>query len=242
MRANAAAWVKEASDGALWLSYPEPSGITRFTAEGDRLTVSQYGVAQGMQSDKVYSLGTDARGGVWAGTEAGVDYLDMDHGGGRWRHFGRHDGLVSEDTDSDSFWADPDGTVWIGTSRGLAHFRPRAAAAAEPAPEPRILSVELGGKARDLSQPLRTGPGERSLYVTFTSLTFRHEHDVRFRYRLRGLDQNWSETAHRDARYPSLPPGKYTFEVAASLPGAEISRRRWSSAFRRRGGRPGGST
>ena len=34
------------------------------------------------------------------------------------------DGLIWNDTDGEAFWADPDGSVWIGTSGGLAHYRP----------------------------------------------------------------------------------------------------------------------
>jgi ligand-binding sensor domain-containing protein len=37
------------------------------------------------------------------------------------------DGLIWNDTDGDAFWADADGSVWIGTSGGLAHYRPPAA-------------------------------------------------------------------------------------------------------------------
>jgi class 3 adenylate cyclase len=39
---------------------------------------------------------------------------------------------------------------------------------------------------------------------------------VRYRYRLNGLEDAWTESTHREARYPALPPGSYLFEVAAS--------------------------
>jgi diguanylate cyclase (GGDEF)-like protein len=37
--------------------------------------------------------------------------------------------------------------------------------------------------------------------------------NVRFRYRLGGLDSDWTQTAEWDARYSGLKPGKYVFEV-----------------------------
>jgi signal transduction histidine kinase/CheY-like chemotaxis protein/ligand-binding sensor domain-containing protein len=216
LRANSARVVQEAADGAMWIAYPEPVGVTRFTMDGERLLPSHLGRATGLCSDKVYIVGADVRGGIWIGTDAGVDRFDN----GKWHHYGRADGLISEDTNTESFLADPDGSVWIGTSRGLSHFR----SGPEPpavGPKVRILSVESGGEARDLSQSLRIPWSQRSLFVTFTALTFRHEHKVLFRYRLHGLDETWIETSQREARFTSLPPGDYTFELAASLPASE---------------------
>ncbi len=42
------------------------------------------------------------------------------------------DGLIWNDTDGEAFWADADGSVWIGTSGGLAHYRPPAPALSAP--------------------------------------------------------------------------------------------------------------
>jgi len=46
-------------------------------------------------------------------------------------------------------------------------------------------------------------------------LTFLNEKEVRFRYRLAGLETNWIETDQRQALYHGLEPGNYTFEVMA---------------------------
>jgi signal transduction histidine kinase/ligand-binding sensor domain-containing protein/ActR/RegA family two-component response regulator len=220
LRANSASMIQEATDGAIWIAYPEPVGVTRFTMRDERgderLLPLHVDRTSGLHSNKVYFVGADVRGGIWIGTDAGVDRFNN----GKWHHYGRADGLISDDTDTDAFLADPDGSVWIGTSRGLSHFR----SGPEPpdvAPKVRILSVESGGEERDFSKALRVPWSQRSLFVTFTALTFRHEHNVLFRYRLRGLDETWIETSQREARFTSLPPGNYTFEVAAFLSASE---------------------
>ena len=51
--------------------------------------------------------------------------------------------------------------------------------------------------------------------VFYAGLTYRGEQNVRFRFRLAGLESEWTETSLREARYASLPPGRYTFEVLA---------------------------
>jgi signal transduction histidine kinase len=63
------------------------------------------------------------------------------------------------------------------------------------------------------------GRGELELRYHGISLTA--PEDVRYRYRLEGLDSEWREAGpETKARYTSLPPGKYSFRVQASRGGA----------------------
>ncbi|MBK9169699.1 MAG: GGDEF domain-containing protein, partial [Bryobacterales bacterium] len=78
--------------------------------------------------------------------------------GERRRHFDERDGLVWNDTNQNAFWADADGSVWIGTSRGASRVRLR-----ETLFEPRelegprlvISSLRIGGQRY---QPDPTSP------------------------------------------------------------------------------------
>ena len=62
---------------------------------------------------------------------------------GKWRHYGQVDGLVWDDCNSRAFFADADGTVWIGTSRGLSRFHPHANTPASP-PTVVVTDARLG--------------------------------------------------------------------------------------------------
>ena len=54
------------------------------------------------------------------------------------------DGLIWDDTDGEAFWADADGSVWIGTSGGLAHYRPPSGGwPRAPIAEPVITQLEM---------------------------------------------------------------------------------------------------
>lgn len=65
--------------------------------------------------------------------------------GGSWTKLSTEDGLISNDTDGEAFWADTDGSVWIGTSGGLAHYRPpRGGAPGAPVADPIITALEVG--------------------------------------------------------------------------------------------------
>ena len=154
------------------------------------------------------------------GTDNGINVLD----GHSWYSFNHGDGLLWNDCVSNAFLADTDGSVWIGTSQGLSHFRP--AWAEDVAPPVAITSARLGVDGFDPALNQRAPYRRRSLQVGFAGLTFRNEERVRFRYRLAGMHDHWIETDQRKAEYPALEPGAYTFEVMAR------ARTAWSAPAR----------
>ena len=63
---------------------------------------------------------------------------------------------------------------------------------------------------------LRLPPGLQQVQFEFTALSFIAPENVRFRYKLEGLDQNWMDAgAQRTANYTHPPPGHYQFKVVA---------------------------
>jgi signal transduction histidine kinase len=167
--------------------------------------------ANGLRSDKTLFLQFDARGWLWVGTDHGVDVFDRS----RWRHYGRSDGLIWDDCNSKAFFADTDGSVWIGTSRGLSRFRSAASPAPSVPPTVVFTSAKLGDKTVDPTHSVEMPYQENSLQVRFAALTFVQESNVLLRYRLAGVTPDWLETSERELNYPKLPPGQYTLEVMA---------------------------
>ncbi len=132
----------------------------------------------------------------------------------RWRHFGRSDGLIWDDCNTNAFMAGEDGSIWIGTSRGLSRFQPRSAALPNVPPPVVFTSVKFGDTPMDPSGHLEVPWNKRSLQVRFAALTFTQESNVLFRYRL-STETPWLETAQRELNYPTLSPGVFTLEVEA---------------------------
>jgi signal transduction histidine kinase/ligand-binding sensor domain-containing protein/CheY-like chemotaxis protein len=208
------AQVAEDPDGSLWIGYRDAYGITHLTFPEGRASeakLESFTQANGLRSDKTLFLQFDTRGWLWAGTDHGADVFDRS----RWRHYGRSDGLIWDDCNSNAFLADSDGSVWIGTSRGLSRFRPAATPAPNVPPPVVFTAVKLGDKIVDPANSLEMPYQENSLQARFAALTFVQETGVLFRYRLAGVTQDWLETTQRELNYPKLPPGPYTLEVMA---------------------------
>ncbi len=208
---NRTSYVTEAPDGAIWIAYRDDKGISRLVFRDGVPTIKNFTTKDGLRSHHAVFLRSDARGWIWSGTDNGVEVFD----GHSWRHYGRGDGLVWADCDGDSFLADEDGSVWIGTSRGLSHFRPPATTPPTGPTAALVTGLAFGGKPVEPSNALEVSFPDRSMQVHFTALTFLNESEVRFRYRLVNLHEDWIETSQREVAYPGLGHGPYRFEVIA---------------------------
>lgn len=200
----------QTADGGLWVGFRGGSDIAKITFNGNRLLIQTVLPRPGTVPTLAIALDTDIYGRLWHTTDDGVDFLD----GTLWRHYGSADGLVWDDCNGNAFFGDVDGTVWIGTSQGISHFRlPKVELAQLP---PAIItSYSLGENPQRLQETPSVPYSGRTFTANFTALTFVNEAAVRFRYRLKGLEENWTEARVREVRYPSLPAGSYTFQVMA---------------------------
>ncbi|MCX6621180.1 MAG: hypothetical protein NTY38_08880, partial [Acidobacteria bacterium] len=116
--------------GDIWVGYRFTAEVTRIHPAAGKLEFTHYDSAQGVRGGLTYFLGFDAGRRLWAGTDQGVNVWD----GSSWLHYDRDDGLIWDDCNLHAFAAEPGGGVWIGTSAGLAHFRPAPRKPAAPLP------------------------------------------------------------------------------------------------------------
>jgi signal transduction histidine kinase/ligand-binding sensor domain-containing protein/CheY-like chemotaxis protein len=188
-----------AADNSLWLRHRFDAGVERVEFAGDRILRSTAIVPADNSSVDVTAFhGFDALGGFWRGTAKGVSVLRN----GSWTEYSTEDGLIWNDCDGEAFWADPDGSVWIGTSGGLAHFRPGPGNSSEPAADPILSSFEIR------KQP-------RLVRVSFSSLNYKYDQLVRFAYRLD--DGLWSDAPERSVSIAGLGPGRHRLEVRSQI-------------------------
>ena len=199
------------ASGDVWVGYWFSGDLTRIHFEGERPGLAHFGKEQGLRAEMTYFLGFDARGRLWAGTDQGVKVKD----GTRWEQYGHDDGLIWDDCDVQGFAAEPDGTVWIGTSGGLARYTPPARPHDAPPPAAVFTRLTLG--------TTEVAPGTwavvdytaNSLIAKYSALAFARGSARLFRYRLQPLSADWRETSQPELQFPGLPPNDYRLEVQA---------------------------
>jgi signal transduction histidine kinase/ligand-binding sensor domain-containing protein/CheY-like chemotaxis protein len=216
---DAAGFLGEGPDGSIWVGYRDRTGVSKIQVNGDRLSLETYNHKSGLHSDQAIFVRVDRRGWVWFGTDRGVDVLRD----GKWRHYGQQDGLIWDDCDTEAFYEDADGSVWIGTSRGLAHFRAPSSQQAVEGPRVEFTQFRLGERTLDPSRRIVERHTSQTLTATLSVLTFLAEGDVLCRYRLLGLDDEWVETRQREIRFSNLPPGKFVLEAMGRSAAGEWS-------------------
>ena len=203
--------VTEAED-SIWVAYRDALGMTRL--QGESLTPSHITVQDGLHSNQIYAIKPDQRGKLWVTTDSGVDVLHNS----KWRHYGSEDGLIWNDTDGLALTVDADDNVWIGTSAGLSKFaQPEFEIKQQP---PQVVLTSIAGNSQhfEASDVPALPFSQRSLFIQYAALSYESASAMRFRYRLEGLDDRWTETSERSVRFAALPSGHYVFEITAAGP------------------------
>jgi signal transduction histidine kinase/streptogramin lyase/ActR/RegA family two-component response regulator len=185
--------IAAAADGSLWVSYWRPLGLTHLMVGKRSSQVEHFTVADGLIGNDTNFLGIDNKGWVWQGSDSGISVRRN----GTWDHVTMANGLAWDDCNQNAFHVTGK-DVWVGTSRGLAHFKP---VEYTPQPSPAVIT--------SISEH------NRQLNVSFSALSYQNEAAVRFLYRLNPGSSGWQETSQRDLVFANLSPGTYTLEVKA---------------------------
>lgn len=109
------------------------------------------------------------------------------------------------------------GRLWLANQTGIYSLDPRRLTRNALPPPVVVRSIKANGKSVAPAPQLRLSAGTRSLEIDFTALSLGVPRRVAFRYRLDGVDADWTDPgARRQAIYTGLRPGSYRFQVIAS--------------------------
>ena len=197
--------------GELWVA-TQSGGVLRFKLNGNGFTRLGTIVEPEISSRDILLMHRDRHGRMWIGTDRGIDVFD----GRSWRRFDSADGPISNDISQEAVFEDGDGSLWFGTSHGLSHLLEPDHLPVPVMPHPLLITeVTLGGKAIPLhpaaSVPWIRGP----LNIRFADLDYVGGRNMRFRYKIEGIDTAWNETSERVIQYAALPTGDLDFTLVA---------------------------
>ena len=208
-----------ATNGGVYHYRPDDGSLVRFTEE------------DGLSNNVVYAVLEDEVGALWMSTNHGISRLDPATG-----VFTRYDvrhGLQSDEFNGMAYFESTDGELFFGGIAGLNAFRPASMARDTFAPRVVLTSllldhttVQPGDRVHD-REPLERTIGHTEkivvdhhthvIEIAFAALHYARPDRNRYRYRLLGIYDDWTETGARShATFMNLPPGTYDFEVQAA--------------------------
>jgi len=78
-----------------------------------------------------------------------------------------------------------------------------------------LKSTTLLNRDTVLEQNAKIDPRYRDITFSFQGVCQQQQNEIRYQYRLLGLDTNWLPSTEKNIRFSGIPPGDYAFEVRA---------------------------
>ncbi|MFT4249000.1 MAG: diguanylate cyclase [Pseudomonas sp.] len=202
-------WVSKVrvdAHGEVWLAFYRP-GLWHGQLRGDRVELRR-SADPAFAELTVYVIHVDHAGRLWIGHNRGVD-VRMD---GRWSRLSQSQGLLWDDTSEGAILEDPDGSIWLGNSKGVSHILDPARLFDNTVPRLEITDIRRGDER--IVPGARLPWNDRPLHVELTALgIYDDPNRARFRFRLTGLHREWVYVRNGEIEPPPLPAGRYVFEA-----------------------------
>lgn len=177
--------------------------------------------------------------GLFVGMRSKMGYLDLDlyyaSGEIQVEIFDQNNGFHGLEVRQNGSSPGRDGSLWICASDRFINFNPNFVQRSEPAPRtPIIQNIYYLDDHMQWQQPIRKRNTKRTTWnfshdqntirFEFTGITMEKPEEVKYRYMIKELDEEWSApVAERFATYTYFPSGRYTFLVDMSKSNGEWS-------------------
>ena len=227
----------EDTDGTLWIGSYD-GGLARF--KDGKFT--RFDTKTGLPNDGAFQILEDDSRNFWISSNRGIyrvakdelnDYADGKRQTVNSIAYGKADGMLNAEANGGRSPAGVrarDGRLWFPTQDGVAVIDPETVKV-NPKPPPVVIeTIKIDNRLiaeceqrnagcgfdKENSQ-IRIEPHQQSFEITYTALSFINSENLRFKYKLEGLDSDWVDAeTRRTAYFSHVPPGKYTFRVIAA--------------------------
>jgi diguanylate cyclase (GGDEF)-like protein/PAS domain S-box-containing protein len=209
-------------DGVIWLG--SHGGLNRIDVDAGGIPHFRQPLSAALQGQTlpvVFSLSGDAGNDIWMGTDRGL--LRYSPRTGRLRNYTLTDGLQDLEFNGGAAAALGDGRLAFGGVSGVNVFDPARVIDSTLQPPLRLLSVQVGAqddpgarlawRAGGIELPESSG----LLRLRVGALDYLGNAQVRYRYRIDGVDHDWIDNGNRaEITYTLLPAGHYQLRVQST--------------------------
>jgi hypothetical protein len=204
---NRIAAVTESDDGVLWVASND-AGVIGYR---NGRVVAEITKKQGLVGNVCHCIYL-YHGILWVGTDKGLNKVQLNGPGYQISFFNSNDGLAS---DVVNVVYAAGSRIYVGTTAGLTYFDESGATGGD---ECRLVlnGIMISGRNRlPDSTGLLLPVKQNNIRFEFVAISYRSVGKITYRYRLNGLDTEWRETEDNYLAYPSLPSGRYEFQLQA---------------------------
>ena len=218
--------------GTVWVA--TSNGLNRLNRE--RGTFTHYYSTDGLAVNAVSCILEDRSARLWMSTTRGISRFDPSTK--TFKNYSHADGLPGDDlTGWDACFKNSAGEMFFGGFSGGVGFYPDQVEDPSYVPPIVLTDFQLAGNSVAIGpqSPLKRSityesdltlsHSQSALSLTFAALNYFNAAANRYRYKLEGLDQQWTEVGsdRRVATYTTLPAGRYMFRVQGAAGGGPWS-------------------
>ncbi len=170
-------------------------------SEIDKISVKKLKGRKKPYSENIYQMIFDDQNNLWAGSERGVDKIELNQSNDIVDifHFGRNDGFLGIETCLNAVTKDREGNLWFGAIYGLTKYKPTETTKATIKPRLFYEDVEVAYRSVDSinlniwansDHVLKLKPNQTELSFSYKTIDLDHPNDIQYRFRLNNSE--WS--------------------------------------------------
>lgn len=203
------AGIQEDAYGRMWMISRGEGVIVK-----DGNSYFQVKEKDGLASNMCLALFIDSGNVVWVGTNKGlskITFSDRHENNYRVNSYYAKNGLLNDEVNG---IARNGSKIWLAHNNGVSIFDPKKIRDNFTPPPVYITQVLVNDRPLpDMHSEL--DHSQNYFNISFTGLSYKDPGKVEYKYRMKGIDQDWIYTSYTNVKYPAVPPGSYTFEVYA---------------------------
>jgi ligand-binding sensor domain-containing protein/signal transduction histidine kinase len=203
--------ITQGGDGDMWIATLS-SGIYHYH-EGK---LKQYTTADGLNSNVIYGINSDALGRIWATTTSGINvFVPAEQ---RFYSLSTRDGLPADDYVIGALFRNNKGNLLIGSSKGLITVTTRGIKLINKAAEARIADVKINGESIESLTALQLPHDDYTFTFRFSVREALQPRNIIYQYRINGVDKEWNtlSAGNDNITYTNLPYKRLVMEVRAA--------------------------
>ena len=225
--------IVETRNKQLWFG-SNGNGIYKLIENGDSFQFVNVDEGDGLLDNVVYGMLEDETGTLWLSTDKGL--CAYNYSRNSIRNYTKSDGLKSNQFYWDAYFKGHDGKMYFGSVAGVTVFDPLKTTPAGDKNGTTITRIRIinddvyPAKIKIPNNMLefegsklvgvRLHESDKAFSVEFSALSYSQADKIKYAYRLKGFDNNWTEVNadRRFASFTNIKKGSYQLEVKCTNP------------------------